>query len=67
MLHHNVAVDEVGANPGGVEGGTGSVQEDNTHHVVANVTLLVHLCCGERRKGERGGRLVREGEKERGE
>ena len=43
VLDYNVAVDEVGADPGWVEDRPGPVEEDHAHHVVANVTLLVHL------------------------
>lgn len=43
MLHHNVAVDEVGTDPQGVKGRPGVVQEDNTDDVVSNVSLLVDL------------------------
>ena len=53
MLDDDVAVDEMGTDPGGVEDRTGLVQEHHTHHVVANVTLLVHLLCEEKEKRER--------------
>ena len=43
VLHYDVAADEVRANPGRIEGGTRSIQEHNTNHVIAYVALLVHL------------------------
>lgn len=43
MLHHHIAMDEVGADPGRVEAGPGSVQEHNTHYIIPYVPLLVHL------------------------
>ena len=71
ILYYDVAVDEVGANPGWVEGCTRSIQKHNTHHVVANVTLLVYLCGegvrGRRGRGGEGGREGEGGEGGRGE
>ena len=42
-LNHNVAVDEVGADPGGVECGSVGVQEHQADNVIANVAFLVDL------------------------
>ena len=54
MLDHNIAVDEVGADPGGIEDCPRLLQEHHTHHVIANVTLLIHLLWRKRER-ERGG------------
>ena len=42
-LYHYVAVDEVGTDPGRVEGGSVGVQEHQAHNVITNVTFLVDL------------------------
>ena len=50
VLDHNVAVDEIGTDPRGVEDCSWLVEEHNTHHVVANVSLLVYLSWGRGRR-----------------
>ena len=43
VLHHHVAMYEVGPYPGRVEGGPTAIQEHHTHYVIPYVPFLVHL------------------------
>ncbi len=52
MLYYNIAMDEVGADPGRVEDSVPVLQEHKAHNIIANVPLLVHLG---REGGRRGG------------
>lgn len=65
VLDHNIAVDEVGADPGGIEDCPRLLQEHHTYHVIANVALLVHLLWRERKR-ERGEREMGDKRKEEG-
>ena len=68
MLDHDIAVDEVGTDPGGVKDNPGLLEKHHTHHVVTYMTLLVHLYIrvsgGE--KEERREMGDRKGERKRG-
>lgn len=56
-LYHEVAVDEVRADPGWVEDSLSIVKEYYTNYVVANVTLFIDLCARERGERERESHL----------
>ena len=43
VLHHHIAVDEVGSYPGRVETGSVVVQEHHTYNVIPNGPLLIDL------------------------
>lgn len=47
MLYYNVAVYEVGADPGWVEDCVSVLQEHQTYNVIADMALLVDLHCHE--------------------